>query len=150
VPGEAKRIIAEILARAEQELGLPVSPEMDEPLRIAAIEATEKPLPARPLRVAGDGSEASGILSEAIWKMIDALQINDYSRAKCVACLLYQISNELNLPWDLEFPCKGMTYRGWISQALKEASATRAVSVRCYRLLHFLDRTIDVHTESVG
>jgi hypothetical protein len=147
VPGEAKRIIAEILAKAEQELGLPVSPEMDEPLRIAATEATEKPLPARPLRVAGDGSEASGILSEAIWKMIDALDVSDYTRAKIVATLLYQISSELQFPWDREFPSGSMPLRTWISMALKKASATRAVSARCYRLLHFLDRTI---TESAG
>ncbi|HEY8006039.1 MAG TPA: hypothetical protein VIE66_04380 [Methylocella sp.] len=47
VPGEAKALIAEILAEAEGHCGLPLSDDLDEASRIAAIERTGVPVPPR-------------------------------------------------------------------------------------------------------
>jgi hypothetical protein len=44
VPGEAKAIIAKILAEAERSAGIDVTPALDEQTRIRAIEDTGKPV----------------------------------------------------------------------------------------------------------
>jgi hypothetical protein len=67
--------------------------------------------------------------------MNDHLDVSNEMRAKALRSALKQVGQDLRLPQGDMLP--GI----WIKQALKEASATRAISARHYRLLHFLDRT---------